>query len=206
MYGSTIPQSNAQTPNRLHLQTSRLRGRDPRAVDHFPTLAVEHVGQRGREGQCGGARANGLTLEEGERFADRDGDDDQGDEEEAVAGGGDQIGEHAVHEEDEGYGTVEDGDTDLKEGEVECKFLVRRWDGRRGICRCQDGMTGWDEMKTYDAEGADEDFWRRGVGVNHLRDEVRGHADDGDHADSLQETADLECGTKCSLRAGHYER
>lgn len=99
-----LPKRNTQPPNRLHLQTGGLGGASPGRIIELAAVAdtaAEGGGEGvGRLGHVGGT--DDWAVEVGERFADGDGDDDEGNEEEGVEDGVEEEGEDVVDHEDDG--------------------------------------------------------------------------------------------------------
>lgn len=96
---------DAQPPDGLHLVARRGIGTGPDEIVYFA-----HVGSdRGHEGRgaaaCLGERG---AVEVRERLADCDGDDDDGDQESGIEGGGDEEWEDAVPKENVRDGAIED--------------------------------------------------------------------------------------------------
>jgi len=60
-----------------------------------------------------------------------------------------------------------------------------------------------DFLNTYDTESANKDFRRHHACLNHLSDEVGGHADDGNHGCCLRISGENEGSTKGALIAQH---
>ena len=86
-------QRNAQTPDGLHLEARGLGRTGP-----DPVVDFRHVGPDGVEERRGGATGGGqgCAVQVGKGFANCYGDDDDGNEDQAVAGGRGQEGEEGV--------------------------------------------------------------------------------------------------------------
>lgn len=95
---------DAETPDRLQFEAGSLRSSSPHPVVDFTYVLTDGSEERGCAAPGIG---EGRAVEVGERFADCDGDDDHGDEDRGVEGGGDQEREHAVPVEDVGDYYVE---------------------------------------------------------------------------------------------------